>query len=131
MPRPQPLPPWARGFRVAVVGGLLAAAVWATWDYLRDHVRDARLSQVTVVDRQLDLGIDSCNAEKIDIEVNESDDAVRIAVRVTNPAEGDDCRDTPSVRLDQPLGERRLIDGSTGRALRCERETPSRQVCTP
>jgi hypothetical protein len=110
---------------------MLVAAVWGTWDYLRDHVRDARLIQVTVVDHQLDLGIDSCNAEKIDIQVDESDDAVRIAVRVTNPAEGDDCGDTPSVRLDQPLGDRRLVDGSTGRALRCERRTDPRLLCTP
>jgi hypothetical protein len=63
--------------------------------------------------RTLSLSIPSCNAEEITAEVEETDTAVTITVSVTNPDDGSECLDSTIIELDEPLGSRTLIDGTT------------------
>ena len=62
----------------------------------------------------LALGVNSCNADLI-TEVEETPDAVTVTVRQLGSME--DCRDGVEVELDQPLGQRVLLDGHTGDSI--------------
>ncbi len=66
---------------------------------------------------QLMLGVASCNAE-LEVKVEEGDDDVRITI--TRPAPGkaeNHCQDLATVELDEPLGDRAVIDGGTGQTV--------------
>jgi hypothetical protein len=77
--------------------------------------RDARIVDAVLEgDRTLVLSIDACNADDNRTETTEEDDAVTIAVTTDDPPGGDDCADGVTVELAGPLGNRALIDESTG-----------------
>lgn len=67
---------------------------------------------------KLELGLASCD-EAPQAGVVENDDEVRIHIVLHSPAEGarGDCRDILIMTLQQPLGERALIDEATGEAV--------------
>ncbi|MDJ1114931.1 hypothetical protein [Microbacterium dauci] len=48
--------------------------------------------------------------------VEEDDETVTIAVTSTLRSPGDACLDSLEIPLDQPLGDRDVIDGATGEA---------------
>ena len=60
------------------------------------------------------LGVPSCNGDPFLDEIVEESDVVRLRVvsTVTNP--GDACLDSLEVELDEPLGDRYLVDMTSG-----------------
>lgn len=70
---------------------------------------------VTEDGRELQLGVNSCNAD-LKVEVREDEERVAIRVTVRNDTM-DDCMDGVTVALEEPLGERELVDAATGQAV--------------
>ena len=65
----------------------------------------------------LQLHVDSCNGEPEVTVLEQTDDEVRVEITSTTPAPGwggDDCLDGLELSLDAPLGNRALVDLSTG-----------------
>ncbi len=63
----------------------------------------------------IEFGVNTCNAD-LDAVVVESDTAVEVTITAENDTT-DDCADSIAITLDQPLGDRQLINGSTGDVL--------------
>ena len=61
---------------------------------------------------RLELSVDTCGAE-ISVDVEETADEVRILAE-TEGGEKAECLDSTVVALDEPLGDRRVVDASTG-----------------
>jgi len=68
----------------------------------------------SVTDDVLRLRIDTCDGAP-EVGVVETDDDVTVTVVSTRRDPGDACQDAVTVTLAAPLGERTLIDGTTGR----------------
>jgi len=65
------------------------------------------------------VAVQSCNGEPELTTLEQGADEVRIEVESTTYADGDGdaCRDSLTIDLDQPVGDRTVIDLSTGREL--------------
>ena len=63
----------------------------------------------------IEFGVNTCNAD-LNAVVVESDTAVEVTITAENDTT-DDCADSIAITLDQPLGDRQLINGSTGHVL--------------
>jgi hypothetical protein len=107
---------WARAF-AAVILGSIAVAVFAA---VRDQVTSVEpvptgLGMASLeADDQLGVSINSCNKHPT-TEVVESPETVTITAYAPPPGiNGEDCADGVLVTLDQPLGDRLLVDGSNG-----------------
>jgi hypothetical protein len=61
----------------------------------------------------LHLWVDTCNGDP-ETDVVEAADDVTVTVVSTRGNPGDACQDRVTVTLTAPLGNRRLLDGSTG-----------------
>lgn len=61
----------------------------------------------------LELGIDTCNAD-LTTEVEYTASFVYITVNAENDHTGDDCADGLTIVLEQPMGNRQLVNGRTG-----------------
>ncbi len=78
--------------------------------------RDARITSLLTVSpdgRSIAVAVDSCNAEPVVEIVEQSADRV-VVLAIAERNAGGDCTDVVSVILNEPLGDRRLVDGSTG-----------------
>lgn len=64
---------------------------------------------------RLELSVDSCLADPT-VEAKETDREVRLTV-TGDEASGNDCLDSASVTLSKPLGDREVIDASTGESV--------------
>jgi hypothetical protein len=64
----------------------------------------------------LALTVTSCNAE-VSAELVETATSVRVAVESKGGDRPADCADGIEVRLDRPLGDRRVIDEHTGNVV--------------
>jgi hypothetical protein len=75
---------------------------------------DAQLTAPT----RLQLGVLSCHGDPEVSRLSQGEQDVRIEVtaRVSNP--GDACMDLVTVDLDAPLGERAVVDLTSGKTLR-------------
>jgi hypothetical protein len=113
------LPGWYRWAGLALLVVLIGPIAWAVGGLFRDEVRDAAVYAVTVDGRRVAMELEACNPEEIDVDVDESPGQVVVAVRVTNPADGDGCAAIQTVVLDEPLGERPLVDATSGRTFTC------------
>lgn len=60
------------------------------------------------------LDLDTCNADLRLESIQESDQAVTVVVEQRNDNTGDDCSDALRVELGSPLGDRLVVDGSSG-----------------
>lgn len=70
--------------------------------------------QYYVVDETtVGVEVQSCNGEPELREVQETDTEIRIEVVATTYREGDDCQDSITVELGDPLGDRAVIDMTT------------------
>ena len=105
---------------IVPVGVVILSACGVGW-------KDNRISEVTVGEdgRTLTVGW-HCH---LDASVNaiETADEVRLSFRVYDRSKGD-CADAEQVTLDEPVGNRTIIDDATGKALRAARNdcyTPS------
>jgi hypothetical protein len=69
-------------------------------------------------DRVLHLSVAACHPAETDTEVDERPDQVRVLVSVTDALEHRDCAvGYATVELEEPLGDRTLIDASADRPL--------------
>lgn len=65
----------------------------------------------------LTVGVNTCNASPR-AAVMETDRQISITVRSDRqPLGSDDCADSIDIELDEPLGDRRVIDGASGDEL--------------
>ena len=76
--------------------------------------------QVVAPDR-LQLGVMSCHGDPEITELSQDDEQVRIEVTSTVTDPGDACMDLLTVDLDAPLGDRAVVDLTSGRTLRVVR----------
>jgi hypothetical protein len=95
---------------VAIVVGGVTLAV------LRDDRQSISIGSVEVGsdDRTLTLVLNACNSDPV-VRVEASANEVVLDVR-GEPTQND-CADGATVRLDQPLGDRELIDGGSRRVI--------------
>jgi hypothetical protein len=82
---------------------------------------DYPISEVVVDDdgRTVTVGF-HCHRDA-SVRAAETDSEVRLTLRVYRNSEGD-CAASDTVTLEAPIGDRRLIDADTGKALRKARE---------
>lgn len=97
------------GVSVAVAALILAACT-----------RTATIVEVVLPDgasQTLVVGVDTCNADPR-VAVVEDGQSITLTVRADrHPFGSDDCADSVSVPLDEPLGDRHVLDGVTGDEL--------------
>lgn len=74
-----------------------------------------RITGWSAADAELQLWIDTCNGDP-ETTTTESEDEVVITVTSTRQRSGDDCQDVVTVVLSEPLMDRAVVDGKTGRA---------------
>jgi hypothetical protein len=91
-----------------VAGVVLAAMLLASCS--ASGVADIMEASVGEGGRELVLTVDSCNAD-LSADVEESPSRVTVIVNVRNHT-SDDCADVVIVHLEEPLGERELVDAS-------------------
>ena len=124
MGRVQPLPRWSRWF-LGVVGlcliGLVAWAAWPKWS-------TATIHSVTVEGARLELLSDACGTDDR-VEVDEADDSVTITHSVRELRDADCSGSQVTVTLEEPLGERVLVDGSDDAVLTCAPAGAATQEC--
>lgn len=79
--------------------------------------RDVRIVQASASDleRTVTMSVDSCNAD-VSASAEEHPDRVEVTVRARNVTR-DDCADPAAVELDDALGDRDLVDASTGEVV--------------
>lgn len=63
---------------------------------------------------RVELSVDSCRATAITVDVEETAEEVRILVATEDGDDGPECLDSAMAELDEPLGDRRVIDVTTG-----------------
>jgi hypothetical protein len=86
--------------------------------------RDAKIVDAVLEgERTLVLGIDACNADENRVSTTEDPETVRVSVTTDDAPGGDDCADGVTVELAAPLGDRELIDETTGEPV-AVRQTP-------
>jgi hypothetical protein len=73
-------------------------------------------------DGTLIANLDACDAGEYTVRVSEADDEVVVTVRADALVTGDLCSDGATVPLDEPLGDRELVDGSTEEPIQVEGE---------
>lgn len=83
-------------------------------------MRTPTVTEVALLDgatRTLTVAVNTCNATPR-AAVTETDQVVSISVRSDRPPFGsDDCADSIDIELEEPLGERRVVDGTSGDEL--------------
>ena len=99
---------------VALVTALLALGFTACSTTREAELFAARLSSDG---RSINLGVGACNPRATDVTMDQASEEVQVLVTVTDPVETDDCDTEVTIDLDDPLGERALIDASTQRRV--------------
>lgn len=72
-------------------------------------------------DGRLVANLNVCNAGENAVQVSESDGEVLVTARTDGPVVGDDCSDGIGVPLSSRLGDRELVDGTTGEPITVDR----------
>ncbi len=108
-----------RAVLLVLVGLALVAALVVGWRILPGLTVRGEVSVVEAElrdDSLLVLSLDSCNGDPDVSVLEENDDQVRVeAVASSTPfGGGDDCLDVVEVRLQQPLGNRVVVDAHSG-----------------
>ena len=62
----------------------------------------------------LGLSVDVCARPILEVDVVESPDEVAISLTTTSDPDGDACASSQAVTLQEPLGDRAVVDISTG-----------------
>jgi hypothetical protein len=68
----------------------------------------------------LSIEVPTCNGDPEVTMLEETEDEVRVEVVSQRQRGGDDCLDGVQVELDRPLGDRALIDVTSGRIVRVD-----------
>ncbi len=95
--------------RAMLTGGVCAATILVACSSTEAHIMEASEGRNG---RTLHLGVGSCNAQ-LSARIEESPSRVTVTVTATDDT-NDDCADALVIHLDEPLGERSLVDGVTG-----------------
>jgi hypothetical protein len=66
----------------------------------------------------VEVGVQTCHGDPEVTRLEEDGEQVRVEVTSTASNPGDACLDLVVVELDAPLGERRLVDLTSGRTIR-------------
>jgi len=100
---------------VGLVGVLLSACTGPAQER-----RPVELAEdaVLVAAAELEVGVQSCNGNPEITQLTETDQQVRVEVTATVFDPGDSCLDLIVVALDAPLGDRELVDLTSGRTIR-------------
>ena len=120
--RVEPLPPWAKAIAAVFLAVFAVVVVIAVRDVLRrDDPLPTRVVRGTVESpSRVVLLVASCNKSPT-AEVREEADAVTVtAYAARSGSNGSDCVDAVTVQLHAPLGDRRMLDGSTGLPIRVQ-----------
>lgn len=67
--------------------------------------------------RSINLEVPSCNGDPVLEELVEESEVVRLRIVTTQSDPGDACLDSLEVELEEPLGDRDLIDMTSGTEL--------------
>lgn len=108
-------------------GGRLAAAATAV-AVLGGCVPEVRrgpveLTEAGVVDEtSIWVSVPSCNGDPIVSRLIETAQEIQLEVVTTVHRNGDDCLDGITVRLGAPIGERQVVDLTSGRELPLSRD---------
>lgn len=82
---------------------------------VEDVLRTVQINGAQLLpDGTLVANLNVCNAGENTVRVSEARDEVVVTAKTDGPVGGDDCSDGVTVPLDDPLGDRQLVDGSTG-----------------
>jgi hypothetical protein len=103
-----------RTLSVALVTALLALGLTACSTTREAELFAARLSPDG---RSINLGVAACNPRDTNVAVDEASEELQVLVTVTDPVETDDCDTEVTIDLDDPHGERALIDASPQRRV--------------
>ena len=98
-----------KGLSAALVAGLALVLAGCS---ANPEIREVYLRSDGVT---LEFGVNTCNAD-LDAVVVESDTTAEVTITAENDTT-DDCADSIVNTLDQPLGDRQPINGSTGDVL--------------
>lgn len=107
----------SRAVAVVLVLATLLAAGCTSGDTPTSRRGPVSLEDMEAVEADspsISVGVPSCNGDPVLDEIVEEPDVVRLRVvsTVTNP--GDACLDSLEVELDEPLGDRDLVDMTSG-----------------
>ncbi len=115
--------------RTAIIGALVAGALAAcnpvtgpgpAQGERRGPIELGGVYGASVDDTGLRLSVEvpSCNGDPVIAEFRQEPDAVRIQIVTTEQlGEGDACADSITLTLDAPLGDRQVIDLTSGDVL--------------
>jgi hypothetical protein len=104
-----------------VIAVLATAVVLSACSTTEAHIVEAWVTEEAGVvgaspdARTLRLSVGSCNAD-LTTAVEETSSRVTVTVTARNNT-SDDCLDGLTIRLDEPLGQRELVDGVTGKVV--------------
>lgn len=91
--------------------GVVLTVVFGTITYRTSWVAEPVYEVVAATPDELQLAVGSCGPDRR-IEVTERDDEVAVLVRRRRASEDNDCIEYVAVRLESPIGDRRVIDRS-------------------
>jgi hypothetical protein len=100
------------------VTALLAVTLAACATTREAALLDARLRSD---DRVVDIVAAACNPHHTDVTVDEAPGEVQVLVTVTDPSENEDCATGVAIELDDPLGDRAVVDALTQRRVAVSR----------
>ena len=116
---------------IVVIGTLFYFAVVSSfsgqWSFLREFTLRTAVDVMEAESRPSDrlrVGVASCNADPEVVLFRETDDDVQIKVVSSKwpfRGGGDDCQDGVIVQLQQPLGDRVVVDKHTGQPVNVRR----------
>lgn len=96
--------------------GVLLVLVFGPITYIRSWIDDQVYDATIVSATELRLSVGSCGLERR-VQVSEHDDTVEVLVQHRRTSNENDCIEQVTARLSTPLGDRRVIDSSTGESV--------------
>lgn len=119
-----PLPRWSRWFLGLVGLCLVGLIVWSAWP----KGSTATIGSVSVDGARLEIMSDACSSE-VEAEHFVRAESVVITVRARAERNVDCSGSVSTILLDEPVGERLLVDGSDDHVLTCEPPGAAEQEC--
>ncbi len=117
--------------RVAVGLTALAIAACSTGGGARAAQIASPRGSYLVDETTIAAGVESCNAHPVITKLDETESEVRVEVTATFAPTSffgggrADCQDGVTVTLEEPLGDRAIVDLSTGEAVEPQTEDPA------
>lgn len=121
---------WLSARRIWIAIGAVAVLVLAAWVFVLPKVTIR--GEVTIVEAELRLPstlalvVDSCDGDPSVSSLRLTDQDVQIEVKASSTpfSGGDDCQDVVEVELQEPLGDRSVVDLHSGQPVVVTRLNP-------